>query len=90
MRVLDDFGLEVLNSTQRKDLLELLEDRYGTSSTIITSQLEQKDWHSVINDETIADAICDRPVHTAHRLKLGGESMRKTKADLTKPQSPKK
>ena len=88
--ILDDFGLEVLNSTQRKDLLEVLEDRYGTSSTIITSQLEPKDWHSVINDETIADAICDRLVHNAHRVKLGGESMRKKKADLTKPGKPTK
>jgi hypothetical protein len=58
--ILDDFGLEVLNAAQRKDLLEVLEDRYGTSSTVITSRLEPKEWHSVIGDETIADAICDR------------------------------
>jgi DNA replication protein DnaC len=84
--ILDDFGLEVLNAPQRKDLLEVLEDRYGTSSTIVTSQLEPKDWHSVIGDETIADAVCDRLVHNAHRVKLGGESIRKVKADLTKGQ----
>jgi hypothetical protein len=65
----------VLNAAQRKDLLEVLEDRYGTSSTIVTSQLEPKEWHSVIGDETIADAVCDRLVHNAHRVKLGGESI---------------
>ena len=84
--ILDDFGLEVLNAAQRKDLLEVLEDRYGTSSTIVTSQLEPKEWHAIIGDETIADAVCDRLIHNAHRLKLGGESIRKTKADLTKAQ----
>jgi DNA replication protein DnaC len=88
--ILDDFGLEVLNAPQRKDLLEVLEDRYGVSSTIVTSQLEPKDWHSVIGDETIADAVCDRLVHNAHRVKLGGESIRKTKGDLTKTQKPAK
>ena len=88
--VLDDFGLEVLNAAQRKDLLEVLEDRYAASSTIITSQLEPSDWHPVIGDETIADAVCDRLVHNAHRVKLGGESLRKTKADLTKNSKPAK
>jgi DNA replication protein DnaC len=76
--ILDDFGLEVLAAPQRRDLLEVLEDRYGTSSTIVTSQLETEHWHAVIGDETIADAVCDRLVHNAHRIKLkGGESMRK-------------
>jgi DNA replication protein DnaC len=88
--VLDDFGLEVLSPAQRKDLLEVLEDRYGVSSTIVTSQLEPKDWHSVIGDATIADAVCDRLVHNAHRVKLGGESIRKTRADLTRNQKPAK
>ena len=88
--ILDDFGLEVLNAAQRKDLLEVLEDRYGVSSTIVTSQLEPKDWHSVIGDETIADAVCDRLVHNAHRVKLAGESIRKVKGDLTKGQKPAK
>jgi len=82
--ILDDFGLEVLNAAQRKDLLEIIEDRYGTTSTIVTSQLDPKDWHGVIADDTIADAVCDRLVHNAHRIKLGGESIRKTKANLTK------
>ena len=78
--VIDDFGLEVLGSAQRKELLEVLDDRHGVSSTIVTSQLESKDWHAVIGDETIADAICDRVVHNAHKIKLTGESIRKPKA----------
>jgi DNA replication protein DnaC len=88
--VLDDFGIEVLSAPQRRDLLEVLEDRYGASSTIITSQLAPDDWHPVIGDETIADAVCDRLVHNAHRLRLGGESVRKTKATLTKGSKPAK
>lgn len=68
----------MLGANQRRDLLEVLEDRYGTSSTIVTSQLEPKEWHAVIGDETIADAVCDRLVHNAHRIKLTGESIRKT------------
>jgi DNA replication protein DnaC len=82
--ILDDFGLEVLGTAQRKELLEVLEDRHGVSSTVVTSQLEPKDWHGIIGDETIADAVCDRLVHNAHRLKLAGESIRKTGANLTK------
>jgi DNA replication protein DnaC len=76
--ILDDFGLEPLGAAQRKDLLEVLDDRYDTSSTVVTSQLEPKDWHPLIGDPTLADAICDRLVHNAHRLKLGGDSLRKT------------
>jgi hypothetical protein len=75
--VLDDFGLEPLGPGERKALLEILEDRYGLSATIITSQLDPKNWHAVIGDETVADAICDRLVHGAHRIKLSGESLRK-------------
>lgn len=75
--IVDDFGLEVLAVAQRRDLLEVLEDRYGNSSTIVTSQLDTDHWHPVIGDETIADAVCDRLVHNAHRLRLKGESMRK-------------
>jgi len=88
--VVDDFGMEVLNAVQRRDLLEVLEDRYGTTSTIITTQLEPKEWHAVIADETIADAVCDRLVHNAHKVKLVGESIRKLKADLTKAAKPAK
>jgi DNA replication protein DnaC len=78
--ILDDFGLEPLGAAQRKELLEVLDDRYQLSSTVLTSQLEPKDWHGVIGDATLADAICDRLVHNAHRLKLGGESIRKAES----------
>ena len=88
--VVDDFGLEVLSATQRRDFLEVMEDRYGVSSTIITSQLDPKNWHSIIGDETIADSVCDRLIHNAHKVKLSGESLRKTKADLTRNQKPAK
>ena len=67
-----------------------MEDRYGVSSTVITSQLDPKNWHSIIGDETIADSVCDRLIHNAHKVKLSGESLRKTKADLTKGQKPAK
>src|SRR5207245_2887911 len=83
--VVDDFGLEPLGAAERKVLLEILEDRYGVGATIITSQLDPKNWHAVIGDETIADAICDRLVHGAHRIKLTGESMRKGLTNGTKP-----
>jgi DNA replication protein DnaC len=88
--IVDDFGLEVLTAPQRRDFLEVLEDRHGNSSTVITSQLDPKNWHPIIGDETIADAVCDRLVHNAHKVKLTGESIRKTKADLTKGQKPAK
>lgn len=88
--ILDDFGLEVLNAQQRKDLLEILDDRYNASSTIVTSQLEPKDWHAVIGEPTLADAICDRLIHNAHRIKLGvSDSVRKTEG-LTSKQKPSK
>jgi DNA replication protein DnaC len=83
--VLDDFGLEPLGAAERKVLLEVLEDRYGLGATILTSQLDPKDWHPVIGDETVADAICDRLVHGAHRIKLMGESLRKGLTNGTKP-----
>jgi DNA replication protein DnaC len=82
--VLDDFGLEILGAPERKGLLEVLEDRYGSSSTIVTSQLAPDSWHAVIGDPTLADAILDRLVHNSHRLPLKGDSIRKTKAALTK------
>lgn len=87
--ILDDFGLEPLGAAQRKELLEVLDDRYRLSSTIVTSQLEPKDWHGVIGDPTLADAICDRLVHNAHRLKLGGDSIRKAQG-LTNGKKPAK
>lgn len=81
--VLDDFGLEPLGAAERKGLLDLLEDRYNVAATLITSQLAPADWHGVIGDATVADAICDRLVHGAHRVQLKGESLRKTRAALT-------
>lgn len=87
--ILDDFGLEPMTAAHRKELLEVLDDRYKISSTIVTSQLEPKDWHAIIGDETLADAICDRLVHNAHRLKLGGDSMRKADG-LTSGRKPAK
>jgi DNA replication protein DnaC len=82
--ILDDFGLEPLGSAERKELLEVLEDRYQQSSTVVTSQLEPKDWYAVIGDATLADAILDRLVHNAYRLRLAGDSIRKVDANLTK------
>jgi DNA replication protein DnaC len=76
--VLDDFALEPLTPAQRRDLLEVVEDRYKLGSTIVTSQLDTDNWHAVIGDATVADSICDRLVHNAHKVKLGGESLRKT------------
>jgi DNA replication protein DnaC len=81
--ILDDFGLATLTDPERRDLLEIIEDRHGTASTIITSQLPVENWHEMIGDPTIADALLDRVVHNAHRIILKGESMRKRKAPLT-------
>ncbi len=75
--ILDDWGLSVLTQGQRIDLLEILEDRNGRGSTIVTSQVPAEQWHEVIGDPTLADAILDRLVHNAHRLTMTGESMRK-------------
>jgi DNA replication protein DnaC len=81
--VLDDLGLAALTDQERRDLLEVIEDRHGAASTIVTSQLPVEHWHEVIGDPTIADALLDRLVHNAHRIGLKGESMRKTKTPLT-------
>jgi len=78
--ILDDWGPDRLNSTQRRDLMEIIEDRYGNGSTLITSQLPIDKWHDVIGEPTFADAILDRIVHNAYRLELDGPSMRKIKA----------
>ncbi|MBP7510248.1 MAG: IS21-like element helper ATPase IstB [Prolixibacteraceae bacterium] len=77
--ILDDFGLAQLDTQNRLDLLEIIEDRHGKKSTIITSQLPLTKWHDVIADSTIADAILDRLVHNAHRIELKGDSLRKKK-----------
>ena len=80
--VIDDWGVSKLSAENRRDLLEIIEDRHGLSSTIVTSQLPVKSWHAVIGDPTLADAILDRLVHSAYQLNLKGESMRKTRGPL--------
>lgn len=75
--LLDDFGLEKLDSQSRLSLLEILEDRHGLASTVITSQFPIPAWHDIIGDPTIADAICDRMVNSSYRIELKGESVRK-------------
>jgi DNA replication protein DnaC len=75
--IIDDFAIAPLSDSERRDLLEVLEDRHGTRSTIVTSQLAPADWHDYLADPTVADAICDRLVHQAHRLVLKGPSRRK-------------
>lgn len=75
--VIDDFAMHQLTDEQRRDLLEIVEDRYEKRSTIITSQVPTDHWHEVIADPTFADAILDRLVHNAYKLNLKGESMRK-------------
>ena len=80
--ILDDWGLSPLTADQRRDLLEILEDRHGRGSTMVTSQLPVEHWHEIVGDPTIADAILDRLVHNAHRLILKGESLRKAAAKI--------
>lgn len=75
--ILDDLGLEQFDTSSRLSLLEIIEDRHRRSSTIIISQIPLLQWHQVIGDPTIADAICDRIIHNAHRIELKGESVRK-------------
>lgn len=80
--ILDDLGMAPMTADQRHDLLELMEDRYGQKSTIVTSQLPVEAWHEAIGDPTIADAILDRIIHNAHKINLKGESMRKRSNSL--------
>jgi DNA replication protein DnaC len=75
--ILDDFGITPLDGPSRAALMEIIEDRHGKSSTIITSQVPVNKWHDVIGEKTVADAILDRIIHEAHRLDLKGESLRK-------------
>jgi DNA replication protein DnaC len=82
--IFDDWGLEPLTAQARHDLLEILEDRYGRRSTLVTSQVPVADWHSLIGQATYADAILDRLVHNAHRIDLTGESLRRSRP---KPQA---
>jgi DNA replication protein DnaC len=78
--VIDDFAIAPIAARERSDLLEVLDDRVGTRSTIITSQLPIEHWHDYIGDPTLADAILDRLLHSAHKIHLAGESMRKRAA----------
>ena len=78
--ILDDWGPDRLTASQRRDLMEIIEDRYGRGSTLITSQLPVEAWHEVIGEPTFADAILDRIVHNAYRIALEGPSMRKSEA----------
>lgn len=75
--VIDDFAIAPISETERRDLLEVLEDRYGNRATVITSQLPPERWHDYLADPTVADAICDRVLHGAHKLALKGPSRRK-------------
>ena len=75
--ILDDFGLKPLDNINRHALMEIIEDRHGKKSTIIASQLPVSKWHDIIGEKTLADAILDRLVHTAHRIDIKGESMRR-------------
>jgi DNA replication protein DnaC len=83
--VLDDWGLTPLHPEHRRDLLELLDDRHGQRSTLVTSQLPIDHWHTYLGDPTLADAILDRLIHNAYRIHLKGESLLKTRPPLTAP-----
>ena len=82
--ILDDWGPDRLDASQRRDLMEIVKDRYDAGSTLITSQLPIDAWHDVIGEPTFADAILDRLVHNAYRIELDGQSMRKTSKQVTK------
>ncbi len=86
--LLDDFGLFPIVGSGRNDLLDILEDRSGTRSTIITSQLPVAEWHGAIGDDTLADAILDRVLHNAHRITLKGDSLRKMNAPKNESSHP--
>jgi DNA replication protein DnaC len=88
--ILDDWGLAPLTGEQRRDLLEVVDDRHQRGSTVITSQVPIEHWHEVIADPTIADAVLDRLVHNAHRLILKGDSMRKIAAQRANLDAAKK
>jgi DNA replication protein DnaC len=81
--IVDDWGINPFTDEARRDFLEIMEDRHGVRSTIIASQFPIDTWHDIIGDATLADAICDRVVHNAHKIILTGESMRKTHSGLT-------
>lgn len=88
--ILDDWGIAPLADQERRDLLEVIEDRYGNRSTIVASQLPTTSWHQIIAEPTIADAILDRLVHNAHVMTLKGDSVRKARRNLTKEKGSRK
>ncbi len=81
--ILDDWGLAPFTAAQRRDMLELLDDRYGNRSTLVTSQMPVDKWHALIGDPTLGDAILDQLVHNPYRIELKGESMRRRATKLT-------
>ena len=81
--IIDDWGLAPLTDAERRDFLEVMEDRHGSKSTLMTSQYPVSSWHDLIGEPTMADAILDRIIHNAHKITLKGESMRKTRSNLT-------
>ncbi len=83
LMIIDDWGLEPLKPAHRNDLMEIMDDRHGYTSTVVISQLPTDEWYANIGDNTLADAILDRLMHNAHRLQLKGESMRKIMGQLT-------
>ena len=86
--IVDDLGLAAATPRQYRDLLEILDDRVGSGSILITSQLPVSKWHELMGDPTVADALLDRLVHQAYRIELKGESMRKSQAVPTPPADP--
>jgi DNA replication protein DnaC len=88
--ILDDLGLAPMNAQERRDLLEVVEDRHGLASTVVAAQLPIEHWHENIRDPTIADAVLDRLVHNAYKIHLKGESMRKSRSSLTKKKDSEK
>ena len=88
--ILDDLGLAPMSAPERRDLLEVIEDRHGIASTLISTQMPIDMWHENIRDPTIADSILDRLVHNAYKINLKGESMRKLRSDLTKKDNSEK
>jgi len=75
--IIDDFGIQPFDHPSRLSLLEIIEDRHGKRSTIFTSQVPVKQWHDIIGEKTVADAVLDRIVHNAHRVELTGASLRR-------------
>jgi DNA replication protein DnaC len=86
--IVDDWAMAPLNEVERRDFLEVCDDRYQLRSTILTSQLPVSKWHAQIGDPTLADSILDRLVHNAHRIELDGESIRKHRAAKIQPENP--